>query len=198
MIMHANRHKVGLYFGSFNPIHIGHLIIANHILQTTPLGEIWFVVSPNNPFKEKKSLLNEHQRFYMVKLAIEDNPLFKVSDIEFNLPQPSYTITTMLALEGKYPTKEFALIMGEDNLRGLHKWKNYEQLLSNYQFYVYPRPGYACETTELNKNIHFLESAPLLELSASHIRQLIKEGKSIQYLVPQAVADYIDKFMLYK
>ncbi len=188
--------KIGLYFGSFNPIHLGHLIIANHMLNYSDLDRIWFVVSPCNPLKNKESLLNEHHRLYMVKLAIDNNPQFKASDVEFKLPVPSYSAVTLAYLTEMYPNYEFNLIMGSDNLQSIRKWKNYEVILENYDIYVYPRPNTDVLEWKSNPKIHFVD-APQMDISASSIRKLVKEKKSIQYLVPEVVAKYIDEMMFY-
>jgi nicotinate-nucleotide adenylyltransferase len=182
--------KVGLFFGSFNPIHIGHLIIANTMAYHTDLSEVWLVVSPQNPFKKQSSLLHEFDRYDMVELAIADNHRLKVTDIEFHLPKPSYTIDTLTVMQEKYPTKEFSVIMGSDNLENLKKWKNYEQILEYYGLYVYTRPD--TEDIELfhHPKVNTVE-APLLDISATFIRQLIQTGKSIKYLVPESVETFI-------
>ncbi len=190
------KRKIGLYFGSFNPIHIGHLIIANHIINFTNLDRIWFVVSPCNPLKKKESLLDEHHRLYMVKLATESNPNFKSSDVEFKLPVPSFTVKTMAYLSEEYTEYEFCLIMGSDNLQSIRKWKNYEVILENYSIYVYPRPNTDVSEWISNPKMHFLD-APLMDISASQIRKLIKDKKSIQYLLPEVVAKHIDDMMFY-
>lgn len=183
--------KVGLYFGSYNPIHVGHLIIANTIVEFSDLDEVWFVVSPQNPFKPRKSLLHEFDRLAMVELAIGDNYRLRASDIEFNLPKPSYTIDTLVYLNEKHPTYDFSLIMGEDNLKHFHKWKNADQILERCQLVVYPRPGVG-EIGEMKDHprVTYIQ-APLLDISATYIRECAKEGKSLQYLVPDAVADRI-------
>ena len=189
--------KTGLYFGSFNPIHNGHLIIAEQILENSDLKEIWFVVSPHNPLKERQTLLNDHQRLVMVKVAIDDNPAFRASDIEFNLPKPSYTIHTLVHLENKYPTHEFCLIIGSDNLNSITKWFNYEQLLNNYKLYVYPRPGYDGGEFKNHQNVVWVE-APLIEISSSYIRKSIAEGKQVRYLLPTKVYEYILEMHFYQ
>lgn len=182
--------KVGLLFGSFNPVHVGHLIIANYMAQNTDLNQVWFVVSPQNPFKQSNTLLHEQDRLHMVRLAIDDNPRLNATDIEFNMPRPSYTIDTLAYLHQRYPSYEFVLIMGEDNLPTLPKWKNYEQLIGNYEIYVYPRSRIA--QTELKNHPKVkLVPAPNLDLSATFIRDTVKAGKSIRYLVPEIVEDYI-------
>ena len=191
--------KVGLYFGSFNPIHIGHLIIANHIEQYSDLNEIWFVVTPHNPFKKKSTLLDNYQRLEMVHLATQDYEHLKPCDIEFKLPQPSYTINTLVHLQEKYPNHEFALIMGEDNLEGFQKWKNYEVILENHHIYVYPR--ISNETIETpfdhHEKIHRI-NAPIMQISSTFIRSAIKEGKNIKPMFPENVWKYLDEMNFYK
>ncbi|MBK7468616.1 MAG: nicotinate-nucleotide adenylyltransferase [Saprospiraceae bacterium] len=190
--------KIGLYFGSFNPIHTGHLIIAQHILNHTEIQRLWFVISPHNPLKDKASLANDRDRLHLVQLAIEDNPSMKASDIEFKLPQPSYTIDTLTYIKEKYPRYEFALIMGADNLLSLPKWKNYQLLINNYPIYIYKRPNYPIESSLVqHENIHILDT-PLLDISSTWIRQLIKTKKSIRYLVPEKVFDYLESSHLYR
>ena len=190
--------KIGLYFGSFNPIHTGHLIIAQHILNHTEIQRLWFVISPHNPLKDKASLANDRDRLHLVQLAIEDNPSMKASDIEFKLPQPSYTIDTLTYIKEKYPRYEFALIMGADNLISLPKWKNYQLLINNYPIYIYKRPNYPIESALVqHENIHVLDT-PLLDISSTWIRQLIKTKKSIRYLVPEKVFDYLESSHLYR
>ena len=182
--------KIGLFFGSFNPIHVGHLIIANAMAENTTLDEVWFVVSPQNPFKKKNTLLHEFDRYDMVEMAIADNYKLKVSDIEFHLPKPSYTIDTLTYIQEKFPQHQFALIMGSDNLSHFHKWKNYEQILNYFQVFLYPRPNTQASDFEQHESVHTVE-APLLDISATFIRNLIKEEKSIKYLVHEAVEAYI-------
>jgi nicotinate-nucleotide adenylyltransferase len=188
--------KVGLYFGSFNPIHIGHLIIANYIVNVTDYKRIWFVVSPHNPLKESKNLLNEYNRLHLVRLATEDNPNFRVSDIEFRLPKPSYTIDTITYLKNDFPQHKFAVIIGSDSFQNFNKWKNYRQLIKENTIIVYKRPGFDVKQTEENQIV--IENAPLLEISATVIRNLIKEGKSVRYLVPDKVLDEIEKGRYYR
>ena len=195
--------RIGLYFGTFNPIHIGHLIIANHIVNNSPLDEVWFVVSPHNPHKKKASLLEDYHRLNLVKEAIEGNDNFRASDIEFKLPQPSYTATTLAYLQEKYPNKEFTLIMGEDNLRSLHKWKNVESIVDNHKIIVYPRNKTIQENVLLapqikSAQIALLKDVPFMDISASFIRESIKEGKSVRYLLPHPVLKYIDEMNFYK
>lgn len=189
--------KVGLYFGSFNPIHHGHLIIANFMVQNTALDQVWFVVSPQNPFKPSGVLLNEHHRLFLAQTAIEGETKLKVSDIEFRLPRPSYTVDTLTYLHEKYPTHEFAIIMGSDSFENLPRWKNFEHILSNYPIYVYKRPGHEVNNTFENADVTILK-APLLEISATHIRKNIKEGKSIRYLVPDRVKEEIERNSYYR
>lgn len=191
------RQKIGLFFGSFNPIHYGHLIIANHMAEHTDLDQIWFVVSPCNPLKQKQTLLDERHRLAMVKIAIDDNPRFRASDIEFKMPQPSYTVHTLAYLTEHYPNKQFCLIMGGDNLESIEKWKNYRVILENHEVYVYPRPNSDLLKWRQNPNIHFTD-APLMEISSSFIRKQITEGKSIRYITPDAVIQYIDEMHFYK
>lgn len=189
--------KTGLYFGSFNPIHIGHLIIAEYMLEHSDLQEIWFVVSPCNPLKKKATLLNDHQRLYMVNVAIEDDYRFRSSDVEFSLPQPSYTCHTLVHLLEKYPQREFALIMGEDNLQTIDKWMNYQWILENFDIYVYPRPGYEAGDFKNGSRVHWVD-APQMQLSSTMIRENIKQGKSIRYMLHPKVYDYIDDMGCYR
>lgn len=189
--------KIGLFFGSFNPVHVGHMIIASYISTHSDLDQIWMVVSPQNPFKNKSTLANNYDRLHLVRLAIGENPKIKASDIEFSLPVPSYTIDTLAYLNEKFADKEFSLIMGGDNLASLHKWKNYELILDKHDIYVYNRPGYELGELEDHKSIHVVE-APLLDISASFIRKQILEGKSIQYLVNDPVFEYLQENPIYK
>jgi nicotinate-nucleotide adenylyltransferase len=182
--------KIGLFFGSFNPIHIGHLIIANIMAENTDLSKVWFVVSPQNPFKPSKGLLHEFDRYDMVKAAIADHYKLEVSDVEFNLPKPSYTIHTLAYLTEKFPGKEFKVIIGEDNLETFVKWKNHEQILVQFGLYVYPRPHVTNSELKRHPNVKMIE-APLLDISATYIRNCIKSNKSIRYLVPESVEQLI-------
>lgn len=188
--------KIGLYFGSFNPIHIGHLIIANYMVEFTDLDQVWLVVTPHNPHKNKASLLDDYQRLHLVHLATEDYPKLKPSDVEFKLTQPNYTINTLVHLQEKYPTNEFSLIMGEDNLNSFHKWKNYEVILQNHEIYVYPRVNQNKENIDKallnNPKIHTV-NAPIVEISSTFIRESIKNQKDITPMLPSKVAEYIDK-----
>ncbi len=191
--------KVGLYFGTFNPIHIGHLIIANHMAENSDLEQIWMVVTPHNPLKKKSTLLEDHHRLQMVFLATEDFPKLHPSDIEFKLQQPNYTVNTLAHLQEKFPQHEFALIMGEDNLNSLQKWKNYEVILQNHDIYVYPRlnSGELDEQFSNHPRIHYID-APVIELSSTFIRESIKNNKNVEPMLPNKVWQYIDHNLFYK
>ena len=189
--------RVGLFFGSFNPIHIGHLIIASYMAEYTDLDQVWLVVSPHNPLKEKNDLINMYDRLEMAKLASDDSPSLRVSDIELSLPQPSYTIDTLTHLKERYPQHEFCLIMGSDNLKSLPKWKNYELILRDYKLYVYPRPGSLETELAGHPSVHMTET-PLMELSATFVRNAVKAGKSIRYLVTESVQKFIESKNLYR
>ena len=189
--------KIGLFFGSFNPVHTGHLIIANFMATHTDLDKVWMVVSPQNPLKEKKTLARDHDRLHLVRLGIGDNPRVEASNVEFGLPKPSYTIDTLAFLREKYPDREFALLMGGDSLASLPRWKNYEQLLANYDIYVYRRS--ASEPGELAAHPRVrMFDAPLLDISATYIRDSIRAGKSVRYMVPEAVFEYLQGSKLYR
>ncbi len=188
---------IGLFFGSFNPVHVGHMIIASHMVEQTSLEEVWMVVSPQNPFKEKKSLAPDYDRLHLLQMAIGDHTKIRASNIEFDLPTPSYTIDTLTYLKEKYPKYEFALIMGGDNIASFHKWKNYEKILEQHEIYVYNRPEHEDHQFVSHPNVQFAE-APLLNLSASYIRKAIKEGHSIQYLVPDTVYQELLNSHLYR
>lgn len=189
--------KTGLFFGSFNPVHIGHMIIANFMATQTELKQVWMVVSPQNPLKAKASLASDYDRLHLVQMAIGDNPHLLASNIEFKLPQPSYTIDTLTYLKEKYPERKFVLIMGGDNLATLHKWKNFELILRDYEIYVYKRPNYPLGDLADHPNVQIFE-APQMHISASYIRNCIKQGHSIQYLVPEAVFENLEKSRLYR
>lgn len=189
--------KTGLFFGSFNPVHTGHMVIANFMATQTDLKEVWMVISPQNPLKNKKSLARDHDRLHLVQLAIGENTALRASNVEFSLPQPSYTIDSLIYLREKHPDREFVLIMGGDNLATLHKWKNYELLLRDYEIYVYQRPQYDLGDLAEHPGIKIWE-APLMQISASYIRRCLREGLSVQYLVPEAVFKYLDGSSLYK
>lgn len=189
--------KIGLFFGSFNPIHVGHLIIANIAYETTEIDQIWFVVSPQNPFKKNKNLLHEFDRIDLVEAAIIDDYHFKASNIEFDMPKPSYTIDTLIRLSEKHPEHDFSLIIGSDNLTSFTKWKNHEQIIKNFSLIVYPRPNTKHSSLMKHDKVRVID-APQLEISATLIRKMIKEGKSIKYLVPDQVIEkiYGKKFFL--
>ncbi len=187
---------IGLYFGSFNPVHVGHLIIANHIVGNTSLDQVWFVVSPQNPFKNSSSLLNEYHRLHLVNIAIDGETKLRASNVEFKLPKPSYTIDTLTYLTEKHPEHQFAIIMGSDGFTNLNKWKNYETLVKNYAFLVYKRPGF--EITETFGATINLPDAPLLDISSTRIRNMLREKKSIRFLVPDVVKEEIERNGYYK
>jgi nicotinate-nucleotide adenylyltransferase len=203
--------KIGLYFGTFNPIHVGHLVIANYMAEYTELEQIWLVVTPHNPLKDKSTLLNDRHRFNMVQEAIFDNAKLKASDVEFKLPKPSYTITTLTYLQEKHSKHEFSLIMGEDNLRTFHKWYNHEVILEKHKLYVYPRVLTVHEELEVktisndllnnyrsHKNVIICDDAPIMKVSSSFIRDAIKNGKDVRYLLTEPVYKYIDEMNFYK
>ena len=191
--------NIGLYFGTFNPIHVGHLIIANHMVENSDLDELWMVVTPHNPFKKKKSLLDNRHRFELVYIATEDYPKIKPSDIEFNLPQPNYTVHTLAHISDQFPSHNFSLIMGEDNLKSFHKWKNSEVILKRHHVYVYPRitEGKIENQFKNHPKIHKI-AAPIVEISSTMIRKGIEEGKNVQALMPESVWDYVDKMNFYR
>lgn len=188
--------NIGLYFGSFNPIHHGHLIIASFIAENTALDQVWFVISPQNPFKESASLLNEYQRLHLVRISVEGESKLKATDIEFHLPKPSYTVDTLIYLEEKYKQHNFSIIMGSDSFQNLPKWKNADVILNRYPILIYTRPGFEV-SPDANANISVIK-APLLQISATEIRKQLKEGKSIRYLVPDVVKEEIEKNGYYK
>ena len=189
--------KTGLFFGSFNPIHNGHMLLANYMLSFTDLESLWFIVSPHNPLKEKSSLLANNHRLELVKLAIGINNKMKASNIEFKLTQPSYTVNTLAHLQEKFPKNVFSLIMGSDNLQSFHKWKNYEHILEHYQLYVYPRPGYDGGALRNHKNIKLI-NAPLVEITSSFIRDAIKNKKEVRYFMPESVYEYLSEMNFFK
>ncbi len=191
--------KVGLYFGTFNPIHVGHIIIANHLVEYSDLDEIWMVVTPHNPHKKKNSLLENHHRYELVYIALEKYPKIKPTDIEFKLPQPNYTVKTLAFIDEKYPQHEFSLIMGEDNLQSFHKWKNYETILENYEIYCYPRIAEG-KTKTMFENHHKIHkvAAPIIQISATLIRQGIKSNKNVEPMLPKQVWKYIDEMNFYR
>ena len=189
--------RVGLYFGSFNPVHVGHMIIANHMVTYCAMEQLWMVVSPHNPHKEKKSLAKDYDRLHLVHLAIAGNSKIQASNIEFSLPKPSYTIDTLTYLKEKYPQHEFSLIMGGDNLGNFHKWKNYEKIIANHKIFVYKRPSYPLGELENHPQVTIVE-APMLNISSSFIRNAIKTNHSVQYLVPHSVFEYIEDYKMYR
>lgn len=191
--------EVGLFFGSFNPIHTGHLIIAQHLLNSVPIQQVWLVLSPHNPLKDKATLANDYDRLHLAQLAVEDDPHIKVSNIEFSLPRPSYTIDTLAHLKEKYPGYRFSLIMGGDNLVSLPKWKNHELIVRDHRIYVYKRPGAEEGTAEyLNHPQVIITEAPLLDISSTYIRNLIQQGKSVRYMVPEKVYRELELSGLYR
>lgn len=188
--------KIGLYFGSFNPVHNGHLIIANHVINYTNVNQVWMVVSPQNPLKLSTNLLNEYNRHYLIQAALEGETKIKTSTIEFKLPKPSYTIDTLTYLKEKFPQHEFSIIMGSDSLQNLSRWKNYRLIIEQYALFIYERKGYPVNN-ELNAAIRILNS-PQVEISSTLLRDMIKNGKSIRYLVPDIVKEEIEKNGYYK
>ncbi|HJX71482.1 MAG TPA: nicotinate (nicotinamide) nucleotide adenylyltransferase [Bacteroidales bacterium] len=188
--------NIGLYFGSFNPVHVGHLAIANYMVEFTDIDQLWFIVSPQNPFKKKETLLNDFERYDMVELAIGNDDRFRVSDIEFRLPKPSYTIDTLTYLQEQFPRNVFSLIIGSDNLPTFNQWKNYQLIEGNYKRYVYPRRGSENIDPQRDRNVEMVK-APVIEISSSFIRDAIRLGKDIRYFLPDKVYDYILKMNLY-
>ncbi len=195
--MDKKNKKVGLFFGSFNPIHNGHLMLAKYILNETELNAIWFVISPQNPLKDKASLLAESHRLQLVRIAVEDERNFKAIDIEFKLPKPSYTINTLLHLSEKYPDMNFVLMMGADNINTITKWKNYEAILNGYEVYVYPRMNEAKGNTITHPNIKHIE-APVIEISSTMIRTAIKNKKDTRFFFPDKVYEYVKEMHFYE
>ena len=189
--------KIGLYFGSFNPIHIGHLAIANYMVEFTDLDRLWFVISPHNPLKKKSTLLEDYHRLELVYRAIENDERFYASDIEFKMPQPSYTIDTLARLREKRPNDEFALIMGADGLKTFNKWKNADEIVNQYHRFVYPRPGIAEEEYKKHANITIV-NAPMMEISSSFVRDAIRDNKNVKYFVPEKVYEYISEMNFYR
>ena len=192
--------NIGLYFGTFNPIHIGHLAIANHMVEFSDLDEVWMVVTPHNPFKKKSTLLADNHRLQLVEIAVENYPKLKGSNIEFKLPQPNYTVNTLIHISEKYPEYQFNIIIGEGNLASCHKWKNYEVILENHHIYVYPRvhkDSIVKTQFDTNPKIHKV-NAPIMEISSTFIRKGIADKKNMQALVPCKVWQYIDEMNFYK
>lgn len=189
--------KIGLYFGTFNPIHIGHLAIANYMLEFGEIDQLWFVISPQSPFKQKLSMLDDYQRLELVNRAIEGDQRMKASSIEFKLPKPSYTIDTLTYLQEEFPMHQFSILMGSDNLKFFRKWKNYELILENYQVLVYPRPGFDSKSFMKHRNIQLVD-APIMDISATFIRGAIKAGKDIRHFIPEKAWQYIAEMNFYK
>jgi len=189
--------KIGLYFGTFNPIHIGHMAIANYLVEFTSIDQLWFVVSPQNPHKKKQNLLNDYHRLEMVHRAVDDDDRFRVSNIEFGLPKPSYTVDTLAYLKDKFPDHHFKIIMGSDNLEKFHKWKNYQQIVDNYGIIIYPRPGFEPSKHELPKSTE-IAKAPQMEISSTFIRKAIRSGKDVRHFLPQKTWEYLDEMNFYK
>lgn len=189
--------KVGLFFGSFNPLHVGHMVIANYYVAFSDLNQIWFVVSPHNPLKEKQGLLADYHRLEIVNRAIEHDARFRASNIEFGLPQPSYTVNTLAYLSEKHPSYRFVLIMGSDNLQSLSKWKNYEAILSYYQLYVYPRAGFDGGAFRTHPSVQWID-APLMDISSTFIRKAITDAKDVRHFMPESAFQYIDEMNFYR
>ncbi len=189
--------NIGLYFGTFNPVHKGHLDIANYIVEYTDIEQLWFIISPLNPFKKKAALLPDNYRYELVNLAIKNYNKLKTSNIEFNLPQPSYTINTLYYLKEKHPEHNFVIIMGSDNLSSFHKWKNYEEILDDYEIYVYPRSSSDGGKIKNSEKVKFV-NAPLIEISSSFIRKSIKQGRDIRKFLPDNVYKYISEMHFYE
>jgi nicotinate-nucleotide adenylyltransferase len=190
--------KIGLYFGSYNPIHIGHLAIANYLVEYTDIDQLWFVISPQNPFKKKGNLLDDYQRLEMAHRAVEGDGRLRASNIEFSLPKPSYTIDTLVWLKDQHPNYQFVILMGSDNLESFHKWKNYESIVENYGVIVYPRPGFDQSKIQPHKNITIAENAPLMEISSSFIREAIHNGKDVRHFMPPRAWEYLEEMNFYK
>jgi nicotinate-nucleotide adenylyltransferase len=189
--------KTGLFFGSFNPVHIGHMALAGYFVEFTDIEQLWFVISPHNPLKKKESLVNDQMRLDMVELAINGDNRFQTCDVEFRMPKPSYTIDTLTYLSEKHPKREFILLMGSDGLLTFHKWKNNEEIIRQYCRYIYPRKTTSTIDYNQHKNIILIEDAPLIEISSSFIRESIKKEKDIRLFLPEKVSSYIQKYGLY-
>jgi nicotinate-nucleotide adenylyltransferase len=189
--------QIGLFFGSFNPVHVGHMVLANYMLSFTDLQQVWLVVSPHNPLKNKSQLLNQNDRLHLVKLAIDDHPAIRSSNIEFSLPQPSYTIHTLVHLKEKHPEHQFSLIMGQDNLHSFNKWKNYEEILRQFRIYVYPRPNVAASEFDQHPAVH-LTDAPMMDISSTFIRTALKNKKDVRYFMPEKVWKEVDELNFYR
>ncbi|MBK9402859.1 MAG: nicotinate-nucleotide adenylyltransferase [Bacteroidetes bacterium] len=189
--------KIGLFFGSFNPVHNGHLVIAGYMAEYSDLNQIWMIVSPHNPLKPIGTLLQDYHRYHLVELGIGSYKKLKASKIEFELPKPSYTVITLAYLQEKYPKNQFSLIMGADNLENLHKWKDYQMILENHDVYVYPRPLHDGGEFKNHPRVKWID-APVMEISSSFIRKAIKEGKDVRFMMPESVSDYIDEMNFYR
>jgi len=189
--------EIGLFFGSFNPVHVGHMVLANYMLSFTGLQQVWLVVSPHNPLKTKSQLLNQNHRLNLVNLAINDHPNIRSSNIEFNLPQPSYTINTLAHLNEKFPEHKFSLIMGQDNLRSFAKWKNHEEILRRFRIYVYPRPNVGPTGFDSHPNVEITQ-APLMDISSTFIRAALKDKKDVRYFMPEQVWKEVDEMNFYR
>ncbi|MEN8115717.1 MAG: nicotinate (nicotinamide) nucleotide adenylyltransferase [Bacteroidota bacterium] len=190
--------KVGLYFGSYNPIHIGHLAIANYMVEYAGIDQLWFVVSPQNPHKKKTNLLDDYQRLEMVHRAVEGDDRLRASNIEFSLTKPSYTVDTLAYLKDQHPDYHFVILMGSDNLENFHKWKNYKTIIEDYGIIVYPRPGFDRTKVQIDKNITIAENAPLMEISSTFIRNAISEGKNVRHFLPKKTWEYLEEMNFYK
>lgn len=190
--------KVGLYFGSYNPVHIGHMVIANYMAEFTNIDQLWFVVSPQNPHKAQENLLDDYHRLELVNRAIDGDPRFRTSNIEFGLPKPSYTIDTLAYLHEKFPNHQFSIIMGSDNLESFHRWKNHQVILENYGIIVYPRPGFDESKMIQHPNINIVGNTPLMEISSSFIRESIKSGKDVRHFMPLKAWEYLDEMNFYR
>ena len=190
--------KIGLFFGTYNPVHVGHMVIANYMVEFTDMDEVWMVVTPQNPFKQKDSILKDYDRLHLMQLAIGDDPRLKASNIEFDLPQPNYTVDTLVYLREKFPENNFALIMGADNLKHFHKWKNHEVILENHELYVYPRIN-SNEGGDLKYHykVNYIE-APVMKISSSFIRKAIKDGRNVEHFMPSKVSEHVAQTALYK
>ena len=189
--------KIGLYFGTFNPIHVGHMAIANYLVEFTSIDQLWFVVSPQNPHKKKQNLLNDYHRLEMVHRAVDNDNRFRVSNIEFSLPKPSYTIDTLAYLKDKFPEHHFKIIMGSDNLEKFHKWKNHQQIVDNYGLIIYPRPGFEPSEYQLPTETE-IAKAPQMEISSTFIRKAIRAGKDVRHFLPQKTWEYLDEMNFYR
>ncbi len=189
--------KIGLYFGTFNPVHIGHLAIANYMVEYRDIDQLWFVVSPQNPLKKKNNLLDDYQRLEMVHRAVENDDRMRVSNVEFKMPKPSYTSDTLAYLKDQYPNYRFRILMGSDNLQNFHKWKNYETILENYGIMVYPRPNFDASQIKQHKNITITD-APLMEISSTFIRQALKNDKDVRHFLPLKTWEYLDEMGFYR